>query len=149
MRRMMRVSSKHRGVMVFLVLLLTGLIWASAAWAPGEPPPPPPPGDDGCTPGYWKNHLDEWGPTGLHPADSFNATFGVDFFDPDITLDQAVNARGGRINKVARHGTAALLNVLHPDVSYPLTLDEVIELVRAGLADSLADFNELGCPVDN
>lgn len=104
----------------------------------------PPPGE-GCTPGFWKNHLSDWGPTGLSPGDDFDTTFGVDLFDPDITLDDAVNLGGGGVRKLARHGTAALLNALHPAVSYPLSAAQVIAAVQAGDSDTLAGFNELGC----
>ncbi len=46
------------------------------------------PGDQGCTPGYWKNHLDSWVPTAFDPTDDLsvsrnpndNACTGV--FDP-------------------------------------------------------------------
>ena len=112
-----------------------------------------PPGDEGLTPGYWKNHLDDWGATGLSPADDFDTTFGVDLFDPDITLDDAVNMKGNAINSLVRHATAALLNATHPDVDYPLTAAEVIAIVQAALSPGgdvkaakniLAGFNELG-----
>lgn len=103
-------------------------------------------GDDGCTPGYWKNHLDSWPATGYSPSDSFFAVFGVDL--GYLTLGEAVNAKGGGSNVVARHGTAALLSAAHPDVGYPYTVDEVIALVQAGDADSLVAANELGCPID-
>jgi hypothetical protein len=109
---------------------------------------PPPPTGGGCTPGYWKQkqHLDDWPPTGLDPADDFDATFGTDYFNPDITLLQALKARGGGLNVVARHGTAALLNALHPDVNYPLSAAEVIAAVQSGNVDQLIEFNELGQP---
>lgn len=103
---------------------------------------------EGCSPGYWKNHLDMWPPTGLSPADDFDTTFGVDLFDPDITLEQAVRAKGGGVKKLARHGTAALLSALHPDVDYPYTAAEVIAMVQAGDIDPLVVGNELGCPID-
>jgi cysteine-rich repeat protein len=105
---------------------------------------------DGCTPGYWKNHLSSWAPTGLSPADDFDTTFGVDFFDPDITLEEAVNLKGGGIRKIARHGTAALLNALHPDVNYPLSASEVIAAVQATDLGGIVDFNELSdtCPAE-
>lgn len=105
-------------------------------------------GDEGCTPGYWKNHLDSWAATGLSPADDFDTTFGVDLFDPDITLEQAVRAKGGHENRLARHGTAALLSALHPDLDYSISAAEVIALVQAGDADTLEQFNELGCPLN-
>jgi len=105
---------------------------------------------DGCTPGYWKNHLDKWAATGLSPADDFDSVFGVDFFSPDITLEDAVNAKGGGIKKIARHGTAALLNAMHPAVDYPLSAADVIAAVQAMDVDSLVSFNELSdtCPAD-
>jgi hypothetical protein len=105
---------------------------------------------DGCTPGYWRNHLDEWAATGLSPGDDFDTTFGVDYFDPDITLDDAINLGGGGIRKVARHGTAALLNALHPEVDYPFSAAEVIAAVQAQDVDALAEANELSdtCPTE-
>ena len=110
--------------------------------------PPPGGGDEGCTPGFWKNHLEDWAGTVFSTGDDFDATFGVDLFDPDITLEMAVNAKGGGDNKLARHGTAALLSAAHPEVEYPISVSEVIALVQAGDADILVAFNELGCEID-
>jgi hypothetical protein len=112
------------------------------------PPPPPPPGDEGCTPGFWKNpkRLPLWQ---YNPGDDFDATFSVDYFDPDITLGDAIGLGGGGYNKLARHGTAALLNAAHPEVDYPLTVDEVIAIVQdggddaEGAADYLEGYNVL------
>jgi hypothetical protein len=106
---------------------------------------PPPPDGQGCTPGFWKNkkRLPLWP---LDPDADFDTTFGVDLFDPDITLGEAVRAKGGGDNKLARHGTAALLNAAHPDVDYPLTEAEVIAAVQAGDADTLVGYNELLAP---
>jgi hypothetical protein len=120
------------------------MTWSAAALALA---PEEPPGGEGCTPGYWKNHLEDWPPTGLDIVDDFDTTFGVDLFDPDITLADAINAKGGGDNKLARHGTAALLSALHPDVNYPFTPDEVIAFVQAGDADPLVEANELGCDI--
>ncbi len=106
------------------------------------------PPEEGCTPGYWKNHLDAWDATGYNPSDDFDTTFGVDLFDPDITLDDAIRAKGGKENRIARHGTAALLSAAQPDVDYPDTEAGVIALVQAGDADTLEMYNELGCPLD-
>ena len=113
--------------------------------------PPPPPGES-CTPGYWRNfrqHGDEWTLTPYSPDDDFDVTFGTDYFDPDITLGDAIWLGGGDVKKLARHGTAALLNAAHPGVVYPLTVDEVIAAVQAGDATTLADYNEyLFCPLN-
>lgn len=107
---------------------------------------------NGCTPGYWKQpqHLDSWTSTGYSPNDDFDTVFGTDYFDPDITLLQAVWAKGGKLNKVARHGTAALLNASNPLVAYPLTASEVIQAVQAGDVDFLVAYNELSeeCPAE-
>ena len=110
--------------------------------------PTPQTGYEGCTPGYWKqpHHLDDWPPTGLNPTDNFDTTFGVSYFNPDITLLQALQARGGGVNKVARHGTAALLNALHPSVDYPLTPAEVILAVQNRNVDELVNYNEFETP---
>jgi hypothetical protein len=132
----------------------TGAKPASFSWiAAGlSVPPPPPPEFAGCTPGYWKQdqHLDSWGPTELAPGDDFDSTFGVDYFDPDITLFDAVLAKGGGVKKIARHGTAALLNALHPAVEYPLSDAEVIAAVQAGDVEELVSYNELSeeCPAE-
>jgi hypothetical protein len=117
-------------------------------------PPPPPPGDEGCTPGFWKQsqHLDSW--VGFAPSDKFEAVFGVNV-PGDPTLLQALNARGGGINALERHAVAALLNASSPGVDYPLTVSEVIAKVQAAIANGtieqtkneLESFNELGCPL--
>ena len=113
---------------------------------------------EGCTPGFWKNHTrfknwNAWEGTGYDPTNDFDATFGVDLFDPDINLLQALQARGGGMNKIARHGTAALLNAAHPDVVYPLTVGQVIDFVKAVIdlvpnydIDTLVNYNEYGTP---
>jgi cysteine-rich repeat protein len=105
---------------------------------------------EGCTPGYWKNHLDKWAPSGVSPADDFDSTFGVDLFSPDITLEQAINMGGGGVKKIARHGTAALVSASHPGVDYPASVAEVIAAVQAGNVDGLVMYNELSdeCPAE-
>ncbi len=108
---------------------------------------------EACTPGYWKNlarHADEWAAAGLDPYADFDTTFGVDYFDPDITLYDAVRAGGGGLNKVARFGTAALLSAYHPSVDFALSPEEVIALVQAGDGDTLGSLfpDDATCPID-
>lgn len=105
-------------------------------------------GDEGLTPGYWKNHPCAWGPTELRLCDDFDSVFGVDYFRPNITLYQALCLGGGHVEKVARHGTAALLNARHPGVDYPYSEAEVIAFVRAGNVEPLVEANELGGEID-
>ena len=104
-------------------------------------------GGEGCTPGFWKNHKNLWGPTGYSTTDNFDTVFGTNYFNPDINLGQAIAARGGGVNKLARHGTAALLSAAHPGVDYDLSVAQVIAAVQAGDADLLAELNEQGCPL--
>lgn len=116
--------------------------------------------DEGCTPGYWRNHADRW--VGVAPENDFDATFDVDLFNPNITLAQAIWLSGGGVNAFARHATAALLNahggVPNADgttVNYPYTADEVIQMVQVAVADGTIEAtknlfeaaNELGCPL--
>ncbi len=88
------------------------------------------PGTQGCTPGYWKNHAEAWHDSGFNPTDDFDTVFGVDAFTPNLTLMQALNLGGGKLNKLARHGVAALLNGGDMDVSFGLAAGEVIDLVH-------------------
>jgi hypothetical protein len=117
----------------------------------------PPVGNEGCTPGYWKqdHHFDSW--TNYAPGDDFDTVFGVDFFNPDITLLDALNLGGDKtgINQLARHATAALLNAASGDVNSPMTEAEVIAAVQGAtpatyqsVKNTLAANNELGCPLN-
>lgn len=121
--------------------------------------------EDGCTPGYWKNHLDKW--PGWNQENSFEAQFGLPeiTFDPDITLAEALSMKGGGANRLARHGMAAILNAGHPFIDYPLTQGEVIDIIldaadeiNAGnkgamnaLVDILEGYNEFSenCPAQD
>lgn len=133
----------------------------------GDPPPPPPPpltGTEGCTPGYWKNHLDSW--VGYSPyqvvgvAFSASNIYGLD----TVTLLDALKFKGGNETKDAarillRASVAALLNAAHPDVDYPRTSAQIIDSVNAALAsgdrntiltlkDGLDYDNNRGCPLN-
>lgn len=116
------------------------------------------PPHEGCTPGYWKQcasdnanlrnrRIAQWLVAGFSPGANLNATFGTSFF-PNLTLCQGANQTGGGLRKLARHGVAALLNASHPDVNYSISAAEVIALVQAGDADTLAAFNELDEELD-
>jgi hypothetical protein len=118
-----------------------------------------PDGDQGCTPGYWRNHADRW--FGVAPSDDFDRLFGVDLFSPNINLGTAVSSPQ-TYGVFAFHAVAALLNayggVPNADgttVSYPYSVAEVIDMVQAAAAsgdfdatkDAFAAANELGCPL--
>lgn len=113
-------------------------------------------GGQGCTPGYWRqeHHYDSW--EGYASTDLFDSVFD-DYF-PDETLGEVVWARGGGINALGRHAVAALLNASSSDVSYDLTVQQVIDGFNAAAAgdrqaqnaqkDIFEGFNEQGCPLN-
>jgi hypothetical protein len=148
---------KTRNLLVLVLVLATILIAAVPAGACDCPPPPPPPcGDEGCTPGYWKNHKDAW--MGYSPNDYFDDVFGV---GPDMKLINALSAKkkdvgSGPEAALIRHAVAALLNAAHPDVAYAETEAGVIGMVQdayssgdfEGIKDQLESWNEAGCPLN-
>ncbi|WP_376791303.1 hypothetical protein [Thermoflexus sp.] len=126
--------------------------------------PTPPPGQ-GCTPGFWKNHLDAWGPTGYSPSQTVESVWDVpDGFGLDNdSLATALSYPGGSGTTAAarillRAAVAAVLNAAHPDVNYPRSVGAVISDVNAALASNdrgtmlnlasaLDADNNLGCPL--
>lgn len=126
------------------------------------PPPPPPAGDEGCTPGFWRNRGVRGGfydATMFSTNTPYNSVFGV---GPDTELSEAVQARGNTSGEaLIRHSAAAVLNASHPDIAYPYSVQEVINLTVQGWAyitsnprdlnaannikDILENANELGC----
>jgi hypothetical protein len=125
-----------------------------------------PPGEEGCTPGFWKQpqHLDAW--VTYTPGQTLESVFDVpDAFGLDsVTLLEALSFEGGPTTADAaevllRQAVAALLNAASPDVDYPLTEAEIIAQVNAALAsedratilalaEELDTFNNLFCPLD-
>lgn len=129
--------------------------------------------DQGCTPGYWKNHADRW--LGISPGDGYDATFAIaSSLGSSFQLSHAIKAHGGGESALARHATAGLLNayggVPNGDgttVAYRYSPAQVRAIVQGAYAtvddpttsknehaqaieaakDQLADANELGCPL--
>ena len=80
----------------------------------------------GCTPDFWKNNLDLWETVGIDYNADFDETFRKNYFEPDITLEQAINAEGLGLNHLARSGTAAYLNALaDPEIDEIAVRDKV------------------------
>jgi hypothetical protein len=122
----------------------------------------PPQKFEGCTPGFWKNHLEAW--VGFSPNQTLESVFDVpnSLGLDNNTLLQALSFQGGTNTVGAarillRAAVAALLNAAHPDVDYPRTVAEVIADVNAALASgnratmltlatALDTDNNLGCP---
>ncbi len=88
-----------------------------------------PPGGGGCTPGYWKNHTEDW--VGYTPGQTIGSVFSNAGSLGSITLLQALKNGGGDTLDDAKrlllhHAVAALLNSTHPDVDYAFTTAQVI-----------------------
>jgi len=129
-------------------------------------------GNEGCTPGYWKNNAINW------EAVAWNATP----YDPDMlvgdvftipscvsdladdTLLEALSYKGGNgvlggARNLLRAAVAALLNASHPDINYYMSEQGVIDAVNAALAtcdratmlmlyEELDFHNNDGCVLD-
>jgi hypothetical protein len=130
----------------------------------------PPPGDEGCTPGFWKNNAlkhgaSAWAGSGFTPNQLLGPIFtGELAVFSTQTLVQILGGGGGDGIEGAqeillRAAVAALLNAGSPNVDYPLTVAQIIAQVNAALATNDRDtilalagvldgFNNLGCPID-
>lgn len=113
---------------------------ATAVSIPGVPPPPPPPASEGCTPGYWKNHLGSWPATGYSPGQALSTVFSAGGLGSlgSKTLLQALDFGGGstlaqKKQILLRAAVASLLNASHPDVDFDQTATEVIAAVNGAL----------------
>jgi hypothetical protein len=114
---------------------------------------------NGCTPGFWKNHGDLWDVTGFQTTDSFNYTFAVRAFNPDRTLFQALKAGGGGANALGRQAVAALLNASALGAaSFGLSVHQVKQLVQnafapggdiEGTKNRFDSLNESACPLES
>ena len=65
-----------------------------------------------------------------------NTRFNQDGSISDPTLLQALNARGGGINLLARESVAAMLNSAHDDVNYMYDINEVMEMTQEAIVSS-------------
>jgi hypothetical protein len=104
-------------------------------------------GTEGCTPGFWRNHLSWWSCAGYSPSDKVNATFGCELVaDDDLTMGEVIDAPQ-TYGVLPFHAIAALLNASCDKVDFGLSADEVKDLACAGDKDTLAEENEKGCPL--
>lgn len=143
------------------------MLWTVGALRLPLPGEPEPTGDDGCTPGYWKNHTDSWAGTGYSPGQTAGSVFSGASAFPSLaakTLLQTLQGGGGAGAEGAakillRAAVAALLNAGHSGVDYPQTTAEILADVNAALsgkdrdtmlalATGLDNDNNLGCPLN-
>ena len=119
-------------------------------------PPAPPGGDQGCTPGYWKqpHHFGNW-PHPYAPTTQFSEVFEDAF--PGMTLLEVLRQGGGGIKSLGRHIVASLLNAQADNVHYELAPGDVIARFNDvfpgekrdynALKDMVEHFNESYCPL--
>jgi uncharacterized repeat protein (TIGR01451 family) len=123
-------------------------------------------GENGCTPGFWKNHPDCWCGT-YDPEDRVDSVFTIPSelsALADDTLMDALNYPGGAkvigaARNLLRSAVSALLNACSDDVAYPMGEAAVISAVNAALATldrdeilalhgTLDMYNNYGCSID-
>lgn len=121
-------------------------------------------GNQGCTPGFWKNskHFSLW--TGYAPTQTVNSVFSVPATFPDgsdgsslanATLAGALSFKGGSdLNGAAqillRAATSALLNASNPNVAYSMTTSQIVSSVNTALASGSRDqILNLATTLDN
>ena len=114
-----------------------------------------PPAREGCTPGFWKNHPEDW--DRFAPTDKIGDVF-TEAPEPiaSMTLMQGLNLGGGGLKALTRHAIAGLLSAADLIVDYPLTVQGAIDLGNAGYSDPsmtgsiknlFEGLNEAGCPL--
>jgi len=126
-------------------------------------------GNEGCTPGYWKNHTDNWQEYTVDSKLKNNFTLGA--FEAkwgDKTFLQALSFKGGTtldgaFQILMRATVAAFLNAAHEGLGYPLRRfndpgnmqDTVNAALASGDRDTIlalaAEYdanNNLGCPLN-
>jgi hypothetical protein len=128
-------------------------------------------GKEGCTPGYWKNHKDNWEEAKTTTLFSKRFSDGTTGVLEGLTFLEALKGGGGpgvagaeRI--LARAATAAYLNAAHEGLGYPWRRNAdglggrppLVATVNAALAsgdratmlalaERLDADNNLGCPL--
>ena len=147
---------------VLVALCVTAFVGTSAAVAENI-------GNEGCTPGYWKNHTDNWQEYTPNSQIGFNWTLPPELSEfSTVTFLEALNFGGGpgiegAAQILFRAAVAANLNAAHEGVGYPYrrfqepgNLQEQINAALASLdretmlnlAAELDRANNLGCPLN-
>lgn len=156
---------KNRLVIALLIVGIMLAMLPASVLACGdgscEPPPPPPP-FQGCTPGYWKNHLDAW--WYYSEPNDFPFDFPASLSElADDSLIDSLNYKGGsglvaKARILLRAAVAAKANIV-AGLNYPTGYNELINAVNVALASENEDqilalasqldaWNNLGCPLN-
>jgi len=103
----------------------------------------------GCSPGFWKNHLDQWRPQNNL---GFDALFGINYIpNGDLRIAEAISLNG---EPFVFHAIAAYLNSIYLP-GFPYTTAQVITIVQNGFNSGttqqaqnfLSSANSLNCPL--
>ena len=130
-------------------------------------------GNEGCTPGYWKNHTANWQEyqTTTPLSSLFTFPTALNSFG-SVTMLSALDGSGGpgvsgATTILMRAATAAYLNAAHEGLGYPYRRDPInpaLFSIRKAVNDALAsqnrqtilalatlldNANNLGCPLNN
>ncbi len=126
-------------------------------------------GNEGCTPGYWKNHTDNW--ETYTPQTTLGSVFTIPAQLSDMADDtflEALNYQGGSgvqgaAQILMRAAVAAFLNAAHEGLGYPYrrfsfpgnmlasvnkALASLDRPTMLRLAEKLDAANNLGCPLN-
>lgn len=102
------------------------------------------PPQEGKSHGFWKNHPQDW-PDGYTPTILVTDVFeNASLYDGLVgdSLDDALSYHGGNTTEGAaqillRNAVASVLNAAHPNINYPVLLDDLIGEVN----DALSSMN--------
>ncbi|UCD51517.1 MAG: hypothetical protein JSW27_02575 [Phycisphaerales bacterium] len=98
-------------------------------------------GWEGLSHGYWKNHLEDWPPTGYVHSQTLDSVFaessGLGL--GSYTLRDALGFPGGdtlpgKAQILLRQAVASILNAGHPNINYPRTTPDLIADVNSALS---------------
>lgn len=149
------------GVVVLAVIMVGGAVAPAAATTIGH---------EGCTPGYWKNHTDNWQET--TPGAPVGGLYDLPAAFAGVSIADALGLPGGpgvaggeRI--LVRAAAAAWLNSAHDGLGYPWRRDSggldgrpaLVPFVNGAIAsgdratmiaaaERLDADNNLGCPLN-
>ena len=114
-------------------------------------------GTEGCTPGFWKNHLDAW--EEYAPTDLVGDVFNIPAAYSDLADDTLLEALsypddeqgGNAAENLLRTAVAAILNAASEDVGYPYRrfgdpgniIPTVNNLLAGGDEQAMEDFKDL------
>ncbi|OWZ82747.1 hypothetical protein [Natranaerobius trueperi] len=82
---------------------------------------------EGCNHRVWRVQLNDWEPTGFEVEELFASIFYRDIIDPGLTILQALDLYScNYLHQLARESITAILNTSHPNVNYPIPMEQII-----------------------